>query len=126
MFSVAMSTFIYEYGFEAFFEQPSLQDIIFTPFWGALIGEVFLLSESKIKANNNRLLGSRTLGTITIFLMNPLGYIVDGLSSLSSGLSNFGLDLEYFAKRYNAPNDLLMSDYPREYIYGFKINVFRK
>ncbi|NUM88711.1 MAG: DUF3943 domain-containing protein, partial [Bdellovibrionales bacterium] len=40
-YSVAMSTFFWEYGFEAFAEVPSIQDLILTPTMGAIIGEAF-------------------------------------------------------------------------------------
>lgn len=126
MFSLAMSTIIYEYGFEAFFEQPSLQDLIFTPFWGALVGELFMFTASKIKNNNYRALGSRTLGTLCLVLMDPIGYTVTGIKKLSSRFSNVGMDLEYIAECYNSPNDQLMSDYPREYMYGVKVNIFTR
>jgi hypothetical protein len=126
MFSLAVSTIIYEYGFEAFFEEPSLQDLIFTPFWGALVGEIFMFTGSKIKANSNKVLGSRALGTLCLVLMNPLGYTISGLTKLTNNFSNFGMDLEYIAKRYNAPNDQLMSDGPWEYMYGLKVNIFTR
>ncbi len=126
MFSLAMSTIIYEYGFEAFFEQPSIQDLIFTPFWGAMVGEFFLFTGAKIKANNNKLLGSQTFGKICLVLMDPIGYTIGALSKCSSKFSNFGMSVEYIAKVYNAPNDLLMTDYPREYMYGLQINIFTR
>ncbi|MFZ2890098.1 DUF3943 domain-containing protein, partial [Sulfuricurvum sp.] len=38
-FSTLMSTFFWEYGYEAFAEVPSIQDLIFTPLVGSLFGE---------------------------------------------------------------------------------------
>lgn len=72
-YTVVMSTFFWEYGFEAMAERPSIQDLIITPTLGSLLGEVFFDREQKIIANGGRVNGSRTLGKIALFLLNPIG-----------------------------------------------------
>lgn len=70
-YSVMMSTLFWEYGMEALVEVPSIQDLIFTPLLGAVLGETFIYLEEKIKENDGKLLGSKLLGTIAMTLMNP-------------------------------------------------------
>ena len=76
-YSFFVSNVLYEYGVEAFAEEPSIQDLISTPVGGWLVGEfIFLPLEAKIIANDNTLFGSRVLGKTTRFLMDPLGSII--------------------------------------------------
>ena len=70
-YSVMMSTFFWEYGMEALVEIPSIQDLIYTPILGSILGETFIYLEKKIKENDGKLLGSKTLGTIAMTLMDP-------------------------------------------------------
>lgn len=70
-YSVMMSTLFWEYGMEAIVEIPSIQDLIFTPMLGAVLGELFIYLEKKIKENDGKVLGSKLLGTIAMTLMNP-------------------------------------------------------
>lgn len=82
LYSAFLSTFIWEYGYEAFAEIPSIQDIFSTPIIGSFMGEGFYILQKKIDKNGGEVLGSRTLGNISYFLLNPIG-------SLSNGLSDF-------------------------------------
>ncbi len=72
-YSVVMSTFFWEYGFEALAEDPSLQDLIITPIVGSIVGEAFFQMENKIRAEGGTVLGSRRLGKISLVLLNPAG-----------------------------------------------------
>ena len=76
IYSTLVSTFLWEYGVEAFAEIPSIQDIIVTPVFGSIIGEGFYYSINKIKSNNYRLLGSKILGHTSVFLMDPFSSYV--------------------------------------------------
>jgi hypothetical protein len=71
LYSALMSTFFWEYGVEALAEKPSIQDLIITPVFGAIVGEQFYRWDQKIRANDGMLGGSKSLGTTTLFLMNP-------------------------------------------------------
>lgn len=77
--SAVMSTFFWEYGYEAFAEVPSIQDLIVTPLGGALLGEWMYLLERKLDANGGIVLGSHTIGDISYFFLDPLGRIADGI-----------------------------------------------
>ena len=72
LYSAALSTFFWEYGIEAFAERPSIQDLIVTPVCGSILGEGFYLTKRHILENNNELLGSKTLGVTTLFLIDPM------------------------------------------------------
>ena len=75
LYSATVSTFFYEYGIEAFAEIPSIQDIIVTPLFGAAVGELMFETELDITANGGEVLGSDTLGEVSLFLLNPVGHI---------------------------------------------------
>ncbi|MFC0060773.1 DUF3943 domain-containing protein [Vibrio inusitatus] len=74
-YSFTMSTFFWEYGVEAFAEVPSWQDLFVTPVFGAVVGELMLQGEQDILASGGRVLGSETMGNISLFFLNPVGKI---------------------------------------------------
>lgn len=78
-FSTLMSTFFWEYGYEAFAEIPSIQDLIFTPLVGSLFGEGMYILEGKLDQQGGLVFGSKSLGNISYFFLDPLGRIADGL-----------------------------------------------
>ena len=75
LYSATMSTFFWEYGVEAFAEVPSIQDIIVTPLFGAAVGEWMYQTEADITANGGEVMGSERLGSVSLFLLNPVGHI---------------------------------------------------
>ncbi|MPW35651.1 DUF3943 domain-containing protein [Vibrio sp. B1Z05] len=74
-YSFTMSTFFWEYGVEAFAEVPSWQDLFVTPVFGAVVGELMLQGEQNILASGGKVLGSETMGGISLFFLNPVGKI---------------------------------------------------
>jgi hypothetical protein len=80
LFSGFVSTFIWEYGYEAFAEIPSIQDLIATPVVGAVIGEYFHYLEKQLDKNRGLIWNNQSLGNISYFLLNPIGNVSDGLS----------------------------------------------
>ena len=76
LYSFCISTFFWEYGFEAFNEIPSVQDLVITPVVGSLFGEGFYLIKRHIVSNGYRLWGSRALGFIVAFLVDPVNELV--------------------------------------------------
>ncbi|MFP5520269.1 MAG: DUF3943 domain-containing protein [Bdellovibrionia bacterium] len=75
IYTFMMSTFFWEYGLEAVAEKPSIQDLIITPVLGSLLGEVFYTTYKDIEANGGRVMGSKKLGSVSLFLLNPAGAI---------------------------------------------------
>jgi hypothetical protein len=88
IYSAAMSGLFWEFGIEAMAEVPSTQDLIVTPLGGALLGEAFYQVEQVIDAGGGTVLGSRVLGGISKFLLNPAGTIVDGIDATVVGSSD--------------------------------------
>lgn len=76
VYSFCISNIFWEYGFEAFNEIPSVQDIIITPVVGSLLGEGFYLIKRHIVSNGYRLWGSKPLGYAVAFIVDPLNEVV--------------------------------------------------
>lgn len=78
LYSAFISTCFWEYGIEAFMEIPSLQDLLITPICGSIIGEGFYRIKREIVNRGYYVMGSRTVGYILAFLVDPvnefLGY----------------------------------------------------
>lgn len=77
----------WEYGPEALIEIPSWQDILMTGFVGARIGEQFHHWKKSIAANNGRVFGSRTLGWLLTFLMDPVSQMTPWIEPSATRLS---------------------------------------
>ena len=71
LYSAALSTFLWEYGFEALAEIPSTQDLIITPLTGFVVGELFYIAKRGIVKNDYRLFNSKFLGHLATFVMDP-------------------------------------------------------
>ena len=71
--STLMSTFYWEYGWEAFAEVPSIQDLIITPVLGSLLGECTNHLYNQVMKNDGKIYNSVILGTIGRALLNPIG-----------------------------------------------------
>ena len=67
----------WEYGIEAIAERPSIQDLIVTPLGGAIFGEYAYENIKDIQKNNYKVFDSTTLGYISVFILDPLHFIVN-------------------------------------------------
>ncbi|MCL1943641.1 MAG: DUF3943 domain-containing protein [Candidatus Azobacteroides sp.] len=99
LYSIAFSSFFWEYGIEAFAEVPSVQDLIITPVCGSILGEGFYLAKREIVAHDHRLLNSPILGHTVTFLMDPINEVMD----LCTGK---------FKKKKKNTGDILLTSYP--------------
>lgn len=77
LYSAAISTIGWEFGIEAFMERPSVQDLFITPCVGSAIGEMFYRVKRGIVANDYELAGSKLLGNVVAFLVDPVNEVVD-------------------------------------------------
>ena len=75
VFSALMSTFFWEYGYEAVAERPSIQDLFITPMIGSILGEGMQVLQRKLDSRGGVLWGSRAMGDVGYFLLDPLGHI---------------------------------------------------
>lgn len=82
VYSFLMSTFYWEYGLEAFAEQPSYQDLILTPVVGAFWGEWSYRKEKQIRQRGGKVLGSSVLGSVSLFFLDPVDSIGVGINKL--------------------------------------------
>jgi hypothetical protein len=121
-YSFFLSTFFWEYGYEAFAEIPSTQDLIFTPTIGALFGEGFWYLQNNLDKNHGIILGSKTLGNIAYFFLNPIKRITDTIGILFDG------DTTFHYQVFQTPALTHVSPYLRniDYVpsnYGFIIDI---
>ncbi len=77
LMSFGLSTFFWEYGFEAFAEKPSQQDLVLTPVVGSALGELMYRGKLNIKRNDDRILGSLFLGRFGLYLLDPINELQD-------------------------------------------------
>ncbi|WP_114784751.1 DUF3943 domain-containing protein [Vibrio tetraodonis] len=89
LYSATLSTFFWEYGVEAFAEVPSWQDLFITPFFGAVVGEIMFEAEQDIVANGGEVWGSETMGSVSLFFLNPVGHIHGWVSDAWGGSAEF-------------------------------------
>lgn len=88
LYSATISTVGWEFGIEAFMERPSIQDIFITPGVGSVIGEVFYKVKRGIVADDYRLAGSKVLGNIVVFLVDPVNEALDLFRGRNTDCSN--------------------------------------
>jgi len=87
-YSTLMSTFFWEYGYEAFAEIPSIQDLILTPLIGSFLGEGMHVLEGKLDRQGGKIWGSKVLGNISYFFLDPMGNIATGMNNALLGYNN--------------------------------------
>ena len=75
LYSFAISTLFWEYGFEAFNEIPSVQDLVITPVVGAVVGECFYRAKRSIVSHGYEILGSPVLGYVAAFFLDPVNEV---------------------------------------------------
>ena len=117
VYSALMSTFFWEYGIEAFAETPSLQDLVVTPLGGWVYGEWAYHKEKAIRANGNKAMGSRFLGSIALFILDPVGKI-DDWCCVSKNVEVTALNIAYWPARPNSNSLNGARDY-----WGLKFSV---
>lgn len=108
-FSTLMSTFFWEYGYEAFAEIPSIQDLIFTPLIGSIMGEELIILQKKLDDKGGMLWGSKKAGNIAYFFIDPLGNIAHGLESI---FVSFGINATVTVKIHTYPYAARIREFP--------------
>lgn len=83
LYSSLVSTFGWEMGVEAFFEQPSVQDLWVTPLLGSIMGESMLRLQRRLA--RSPFSGARFLAVLLLGVMDPTG----NLSRLADGVDFF-------------------------------------
>lgn len=128
IFSFLMSTCMYEYGVEAFFERPSMQDLFVTPLLGTVHGELMLFWEKRIKRKGNKVAGSEMLGRFCLAVIDPIGFMVRQIDRLSALFPNTHLKSHFFAYQKRFPFEI---DNPagnsgfRDFRFGLELQWYR-
>lgn len=96
LYATAISTVGWEFGIEACMERPSIQDIFVTPIIGSLFGEAFYHLKRHIVNHDYTLWGSRLLGNVVVFLIDPVNEVIDlfrgsETRKLCSARKNYGI-----------------------------------
>ncbi len=87
--SLFFSTIYWEFGWEALIERPSVQDLIFTPMIGSLLGRYTYQIKEYIDQHDGKLFHSRILGGILKSVIDPIGQTNH---LLERGIRAMGLD----------------------------------
>lgn len=111
MLTTLMSTFFWEYGWEAFAETPSTQDLIVTPLIGSMLGEGTNYLYNCIMENDGKIYDMKWLGDLGRALLNPIGEMNKYLDSAFDA-ANIEISIDYsYAQNienyqlHNIPND---------------------
>lgn len=124
-YSALLST-LYEYGAEAIFEKPSIQDMIVTPLAGYFVGKYFMDIRHGIKQRAKReklSLGDRTMLVVT----DPIG-VLSRWTNSKLGIIDEGLELQPFIgmesnqNRVVSENGNLVSNDSRAWVIGLKLH----
>ncbi len=125
LYSATMSTFFWEYGVEAFAEVPSWQDLFVTPFFGAVVGEVMLETEQSIVDNGGEVLGSETIGDVSLFFLNPVGHIHHWVSDSWGGRADLQFSSNPWYGNQTAAKFALDAGAPyAQSFYGVNLKVY--
>ena len=80
LYAACISTIGWEFGIEACMERPSYQDIFITPLVGSLIGEGFYRLKRQIVDRDYEVLGTKIMGHLLAFFLDPVNEIIGLLS----------------------------------------------
>ena len=126
LYSAFASTFLWEYGIEAVAEVPSKQDLIITPVLGSLCGEIALKTERWIKKNDRRVWGSKALGGICLWLLNPFYIITSSMAKDFNKLvpgqikTEFFRDIQVYPESYLQDSSIYERNIEKEEIWGVR------
>tara|TARA_Y100001960_G_scaffold288472_1_gene327553 strand:- start:781 stop:1761 length:981 start_codon:yes stop_codon:yes gene_type:complete len=124
LYSATMSAFFWEYGVEAFAEIPSWQDLFITPFFGAVVGEMMLTAEQDIIAGGGEVMGSETMGDVSLFFLNPIGHIHYWISDAWGGSAEFQFSSSPWFGNQDAAKFAMDSGASYDNVfYGFEMKV---
>ena len=123
-YSFMMSACLYEYGLEAFFEDPSIQDIFVTPLGGALFGEAFILMKDGIKSNGNKVLGSKILGSVCMFMLDPVTATLEPINRFNEKYSKLHMESRYYSRSTISSESLSSPGTIYDHRIGVEISIY--
>ena len=127
LYTTVMSTFLWEYGYESFAEIPSIQDLVVTPLFGAILGEGMHVLELKLDENKGVIWGSKGLGSVSYYFLDPMGNMATGMSEFF----DVSVTMEFASfQRYQDTSQFRYSNeqaYPERFEdrdYGFMLTFY--
>jgi hypothetical protein len=120
-YSAAMSA-AFEFGAEALFEQPSIQDLIVTPVAGTVLGEYFMRVRERIMARHVPGEPVPFGNRLVLVLTDPIGAINRQVQSWLGLSGRAALQPYYSLQRVGAPRSYEESDIPADRVYGLRVN----
>ncbi len=123
-YSFMMSTCLYEYGLEAFFEDPSIQDIFVTPLGGALFGEAFIYLRDGIKSNDNKVLGSKALGSVCMFMLDPISATLEPINRFNEKFTKLHMESRYYSRSSVTSDSITQPGVMYDHRVGVEISIY--
>lgn len=123
-YSFMMSTCLYEYGLEAFFEDPSIQDLFVTPLGGALVGEVFISMKDGIVSNERKVLGSKILGSMCLFMLDPISATLEPINRFNEKYSKLHMESRYYSRSTISSDNITNPGQLYDHRIGVEISIY--
>lgn len=119
-YSVLLSS-VYEFGAEALFEEPSIQDIFVTPIFGSLLGKYFMDVRSNIRDRDVEY-GYRSRRDRWVWaLTDPLGTLNEQFDKLTGREGSLQVRPFRFAPRYGHGRPFALSGQDADTVYGLEL-----
>ena len=121
-YSVLLSS-LYEFGAEALFEEPSVQDLIITPTLGSLVGHYFMGVRNDIRAQSASS-GQRTTGQKWVMVLtDPLGALNRQVDKLFGHETSLQIYPYFYAKQPVIDPGNSTVEWHQERLIGLRFNL---
>jgi len=120
-YSAAMST-AFEFGAEALFEQPSIQDIIVTPVGGVIVGEYFMRVRARVAERVTPGEPMAFRDRAILWLTDPIGAINRQVQSWLGAEIDSSIYPYVAAQRLGEPRPYAEDRFDTDVVYGVRLN----
>ena len=120
-YSVAMST-AFEFGAEALFEQPSIQDIIVTPVGGVIVGEYFMRVRARVAERVTPGEPMAFRDRAILWLTDPIGAINRQVQSWLGAEIDSSIYPYVAAQRLGEPRPYAEDRFDTDVVYGVRLS----
>jgi hypothetical protein len=121
-YSVFLSS-AYEFGAEALFENPSIQDLIVTPVVGSMVGKYFIRVRGDIVDRDAQGLARTTRDKWVWVLTDPLGALNTRVDALLGRDARFQIRPYYRKQSFVAANSPAMAEWREDIVYGIEFRL---
>jgi len=121
-YSVLLSS-AYEFGAEALFENPSIQDLVVTPVIGSIVGKYFMRVRSDIIDRDTQGLARTTRDKWVWVLTDPLGALNNRVDALLGRDARFQIRPYYRKQSLVAANPVFLVEGRHDVIYGIEFRL---